>query len=132
MQREEGGSRHDSSLGGGNHASMQTIVGRSYTAASHHSNDASAIGSFGVGSASQASRIIPALPMCVTPLGLDPSSGVEDSVSCSECEKRNPHQIVRVTDGDGRGGVGFPLLYRYERYSYFTGQLELDGCKVRQ
>ena len=130
MQREEGESRHDSSLSGGNHAGMQTIVGRSYTAALYQSNDASAIGSFRVGSASQASRIIPALPMCVTPLGLDPSSGVEDSVSYSGSEKEIPLRIVRVTFGGWSRRCWCSSLYRYERYSFVTVNSNLTGAKL--
>ena len=42
---------------------------------------------------------------------------------------KNPHQIVRVTDGDLRS---LENSYIGMNDIQFTCQLELDGCKVRE
>lgn len=62
------------------------------------SNDASAIGSFRVGSASQVSRIVPTLPICVSPLGMfSTGSGCSGVSPSSWSEKNTPVRRLATT-----------------------------------
>ena len=94
---------HDSSLYGGIESPIRrnllTIVGRSLQQLYIKSNDVSAIGYFGVGSASLASRIIPAITHVRYPLGVLRVAGWSVCVSYSQLVIKNPHQIVEVLTG---------------------------------
>ena len=86
---------------GETYAVMLTVVRSVRYSSLTPSNDASAIGYFGVGSASLASRISSCHAHCVTPLGGLRVTGWRIASLARSVRLKNPRQIVRVTDGDG-------------------------------